>query len=148
MRVYTTTMNAVSVSTGKTLIRITTPATMVACLLRAWISQNASATSQQARATIHRVTTDGTGTTDTPEKSMPGDPAATVTAAVDFTAEPTTSGDPVIDEGFNVLNGWLWVPAPEDRLWVPPSARIALRLPNSPSPAITISAGLVFGEVG
>ncbi|MGH2625671.1 MAG: hypothetical protein ACRDHY_03345, partial [Anaerolineales bacterium] len=67
---------------------------------------------------------------------------------VNLSAEPVLTGDPLIDEGFNWLNGWLWVPAPEERIWVPPSGRIVLKLPVAPSPAVTTSAGLILGEVG
>lgn len=147
MRVYSVQLNAVSVSAAITLIRVTAPATMVLVLLRAWVSQSSSTTSQQIRAAIQRATTDGTLTPETPEKLSPGDPAATFTAGVNATAEPTLSGDPIIDEGFNVLNGLLWVPAPEERIWIPPSGRAVLRLPAAPT-AITISAGLIVGEVG
>ena len=147
MRRYSVQMNGISVAAAKTLIRITAPATMVLLLLRAKITQSGSVTSTQARGTIQRASTAGTGTAETPEKLESGDPVATFTAITDLTAEPTLTGDPILDEGFNWLNGMLWVPAPEERIWVPPSGIALLRLPTLGA-TMTVSAEIILGEVG
>jgi hypothetical protein len=45
--------------------------------------------------------------------------------------------------GFNILNGWEWVPITEsDRIWVPPSGIFGLHLPVAPPATAVISAGL------
>ncbi len=148
MRVYSVQLNGISVSVAKTLIRVSAPSTMTCVVLRAWVSQSESVASNQDRVILQRASTDGTGTAETPEKMEVGGPAATFTAVTNLTVEPTLMADPVIDEGFNWLNGWLYVPAPEERIWLPPSGRLVLRLPETPAVALTMEAGMVIGEVG
>lgn len=148
MRVYSVTMNSVAVSTGKSLIRISAPATMVLVVLRAQLSQSESVASNQDRIILQRCSTDGTGTANTPEKAEVGGPAATFTAVTNLTAEPTLTTSPFIDESFNWLNGWLYMPSPEERIWIPPSGRLVLRIPQTPAISLTMEAELIIGEVG
>lgn len=147
MRRYSVQINAVSVSVAKDLIRISAPSSMVLVVLRAWVGQSGNNTSEQARIILQRASDTQTGTSETPQALEVGDPAATATAQT-ITADHALTGDPIIDEGFNWVSGYLWVPAPEERIWVPPSGRLVLRLPAAPSAAKTVSAGMVFAEVG
>lgn len=147
MRGYNVTVNAVSVSTAKDLIRITAPATMVLCVTRAWVGQSGNVTSEQSRIIIQRASDSQNGTAETPEKLQVGGPAATFTAA-SITADHTLTADPTIDEGFNWVSGYLGVFAPEERIWVPPSGKLVLRLATAPSAAKTVEAGLTVIEIG
>jgi hypothetical protein len=147
MRRYSVTCNAIAVSTAKDVLRVSAPATMLLVVLRAWITQSGSVTSEMNRALLQRASDAQSGTSETPEKIEVGDPAATFTAQ-SLTADHTLVGDPVVDEGFNLVSGFLWVPAPEERIWIPPSGRLVLRLGVAPSASKTVSAGLIVGEVG
>lgn len=148
MRPYSVQMLGVSVSAAKDLFRVSAPSTMQLVLLRAWLSQEVSEVSEQSAVILQRASTDGTGTAETPEKGRVGDAAATFTAVSNLTADTTLTTDPFIREGFNWLTGWLYIPAAEERIWVPPSGRLVLRLPTAPTAALTVSAGMVLLEVG
>lgn len=147
MRRYSVQVNAQAVTAAKDLVRISAPSTMVLCVLRAWVSQSGGVTSEQNRVLLQRASDAQTGTSETPQAIEVGDPAATFTAQT-LTTDHTLTGDPIIDEGFNWVSGYLWVPAPEDRIWVPPSGRLVLRLASAPSASKTVSAGMTVVEVG
>lgn len=147
MRRYSVQVNAQAVTTAKDLVRVSAPATMVLVVMRAWVSQSGNVTSEQSRVIIQRASNTQTGTTETPEKLEVGDPGATFTSQ-SLTTDHTLTGDPPVDEGFNWVSGYLWVPAPEERIWVPPSGNLVLRLAVAPSASKSVSAGLIVGEVG
>jgi len=146
-RVYVARMDAISVAAAKTLIDLTAPSTAVLEILRAWISQDTSETSTQEVAEIGRKTAAGAGgAAFTPVKFAVGDSASGVTASIGPTGEG--SGYSVlIREGFNLVNGWLYLPVPEERIQVPPSGIISLKLAQVTA-TITVSAGIVWKEVG
>lgn len=160
MRVYTLPFTALSVSAAKTLLAFRCPSTNGALLLRAFVSQQASETSEELEVAIQRVSAVGDGTftgvtaANCP-KYDPNDPATlllqtggTAGCSVDYTVEPTTyDTHPIIRESFNVLNGWLWVPSVEERIKVAPTGRIGLRLLNAPAAALTMSGGFVVAEL-
>lgn len=50
-------------------------------------------------------------------------------------------------EGFNNLNGWLWVPTPEERILVGPDLSFVLQLQGTPSALTGWSAMVTFEEV-
>lgn len=143
--VYTISLDATVVSTARTLIQYNAPATRIAVVLRAWVSQTLSETSTQEEVQLLRVTTAGTGTAATPSP-VGAFAAAAGTATVNHTAEGT-AGSSMVREGFNILNGWLYIPTPDEFEVVPPSGRIAIKFPVAPASA-TWSAGLVIAEIG
>jgi hypothetical protein len=143
--VYSTKLDATVVATARTLVQYNASATNIGVVLRAWVSQNLSETSTQEEVEIQRVTTAGTGTAGN-LRALATYGAALGTTTVNHTAEGT-AGDSLIREGFNILNGWLWVPTPEERIVVPPSGRVVLKFPVAPASA-TWSAGLVVAELG
>lgn len=148
MRVYTVSLDGVSVSAAKSLIRLSAPSSMVLVILRAWLEQQAVETSEQLEVLLQRASTNGTGSASVPEKHEVGDPVATATAVDNLTVEPTLTAKPLVRDSFNVLNGWVYVPVPEERIWIPPSGRLVLKLNNAPAAALTMTAGITFGEVG
>jgi hypothetical protein len=113
---------------------------------RAAITNTASETSDQVAAVIQRASTDGTGTSITP-KALDGGGAFGGTAVSNLTAD-TTPGDVLLTDGFNLLNGYLWVPTPDDRIIVAPSGRLVLRLNVAPASATNIAAYIEFAVVG
>lgn len=149
MRVYSVPMSGIAVSTVSSLLLITAPATMVLVVLRTSLGQSESVASNQDRVFLQRASDAGTGgTAVTPEKTEVGMPAATFTVLRNLTTGPTLTGVPLVDEGFNWLNGWLYMPAPEERIWIPPSGRLVLRIPETPAVSLTMEALMVIGEVG
>ncbi len=135
-----------AVSTAITVLEVTAPATMALEILRAWVTQSSSTTSAQTDAVLVRKTATITGTAITPVKLLTGNPAATFAGKRTATAEGT-DGDIVAGEGFNILNGWLYVPTPEERIWVPPSGILGLKFPSAPAGA-TYRYGMTVREHG
>lgn len=146
MRRYTVTVQDQAVTTAKDLIRITAPATMMLCVTRAWVSQRENVTSEQGRALLCRASNTQTGTSATPQALEANDPAATFTAQT-LTADHTLSST-LFDEDFNWVAGYLWMPAPEERIWVPPSGSLVLRSALAPAASRRVSAGVAVIEVG
>ena len=56
-----------------------------------------------------------------------------------------TDGNVLVDEGFNVLNGWLYVPVVEDRIVVRPGESIGLKFPAAPT-NLTWNCGISWLE--
>lgn len=50
-------------------------------------------------------------------------------------------------EAFNNLNGFLWVPTPEERIWVGPDLTFVFQLQGTPSALTGWSASLTFAEM-
>lgn len=134
------------VSTAITVLELTAPSTMMLRVIRAWFTNTSTATSSESDAVLIRKTATITGTSITPAPLEKSGPAATFTAKRTATVEGT-DGDIVAGEGFNVLNGWLFVPVPEERPIVPPSGLIALKLIAAPASA-TYRYGITVEEIG
>lgn len=136
-----------TVATAITVLQLTAPSTMVVEILSASATQSTSVTSAAAEIALVRKSATATGTTAlTPLKLQPGGPAVSSTGARTATGEGT-DGDLLIGEGFNILNGWSYVPVPEERIFVPPSGIIALKFTAAPTSA-TWKTRIVFREIG
>lgn len=134
------------VSTAITVLEITAAATVTLEILRAWVTQSTSVTSAQSDVILLRKTATITGTAITPVRLEVGDPTPVTTAKRTATVEGT-DGEIVAGEGFNIINGWLYLPAPEERVWVPTSGMIALKFPTAPASA-TYRYGITFASHG
>lgn len=150
MFTYSVTMQGTSVSAAITLIQIKAGAAKSVQILRAWVGNTDVETSNQLRVRLLRKTATATVTSFTPIEFDTDGPAAgaaggTSATGVNASAEGT-DGDVLVDDGFNILNGWLWVPTPEERIVVPAAGFLGLKLPAAPAAATVISAGIIFGE--
>lgn len=146
MRAYVARLDAQAVTGAITLIQVTAPSTSGLHLLRAWCSQSSSASATQLPIMLVRKTATVTGSSFTPLALDENDPAASSTVLVNASAEGT-NGNILIREAWDYLNGWLWVPTPDDRIAVKAGGIIALTLPVAPSASVTLTAGIVFGEI-
>jgi hypothetical protein len=146
MRPYVVRLDNIAVTGAITLIAVTAPSTGNIVLLRAWCSQSSSTTATQLPVEILRKTAAVTGTSFTPLALNENDSAASSTCLINATAEGT-DGNVLIREAWEYLNGWLWVPTPEERIVVKASGIIAMKLPVAPGASVTLQAGFVFGEV-
>lgn len=112
-------------------------------ILRAIVTQRGSTTSAQEGIAIVRKTVPATvtsavvGTTGNIFQRNPSGAGFNISlgaSATGFTAtNEGTDGDILLKEGFNVLNGWLYMPVPEERLYVPPGNTVALKFLNAPA---------------
>jgi hypothetical protein len=143
--IYVARHDATSVSGAITLVQINAPATAAIEVLRAWCTF-ASTTSTAIGVRLARRSTAGTGSSFT-AIVLNGAAAFSGTCTYNHTAEGTL-GDSIIREQVNYLNGFLYLPVPEERIIVPPSGRISLGFPSAPGAAVTVTAGIVFGTIG
>lgn len=152
MRVYSIELVNTAVTGAITLVQIKAGSARLVTLLRAWCSQSNLTASAMQRVQILRKSAAATVTSGTPLLLDAGDAAAgsaggTAATGTNATVEGT-DGDVLVDTDFNVLNGWLWVPTPEERIVVGPAGFIAIKLPTAPGSSMTTSAGFLFGEQG
>jgi hypothetical protein len=127
--------------------------------LRAWVGQSANATSAQQRVELAtQVTAFPTLTSATPQALNFGEAVSNIvggtagaagTAGTDASAEGGGSVVSMWEDAFNVLNGWLWVPTPNEviRIRAGESSGFGLRMPVAAGTLTNWAFGLVFGEV-
>ena len=124
---------------------------------RAWCSQIESETSQQLGIIVgQKASAFGTYTSTTPSPHQVGGAAsgiaggtagAAATSGTDASAEGAGTVTTIIHDGFNNLNGWLWVPTPEERPIVGPDIAIILKIVGTPATLTGWSAGITFQEI-
>jgi hypothetical protein len=98
----------------------------------------------------------GTFTTVTPAPIALGTVASAITgstsnaassAGINASANGAGTLTVLGQEAFNNLNGWLWVPTPEERIIVTPDLTFLLQLQGTPSALTGWSADLTFREL-
>lgn len=139
-----------------TAAALTTRASMIE-LLRAWVSQRGTGTSQQLGIQIaQKASAFGTYSSATPRPHVLGGAAsgiaggtagAAATAGTDASAEGAGVVTPAVQDDFNNLNGWLWVPTPEERIVVPTDTAAILKLIGTPTTLTGWTYGLTFREL-
>lgn len=147
--VYNLIRASVTTSTAITIQLVWVPVTAVIEVTRCWVNQSTVTTSSQTRIQLIRKT--GTAPTVTSQSpaivgtaSSQASKCVGGTAATGITATAEgTNGTVYIEEGFNIVNGWLYLPVPEERIMVGGNAAngIGLLFPTAPT-----SAGWVSGQ--
>lgn len=147
---YTLAIGAQAQTAAKTLMEIASGAAVVTLLERAYISQNSFDTSENLGCKIQRITTTGTGTTTTAVPTQVGTAAAAGTQKTNDTVEPTyTASTVLLQQGFNVLSGFLWTPANDDEIFaIAPSGLLGIMLDVAPSASMNFSYGATFRQIG
>lgn len=149
--VYSVLLPDVAVSTAITLIQVKAGADTSLEIIRAWCSQENTDTSDQQEIQIVRKTAAATVTSFTPILLSPNYGAAKAvggTAATGHTATVEgTDGDIVYRDAFNLINGWLYVPTPEERIKLAGGDTIGLKLTAAPGASTNFTAGVIFGEI-
>jgi hypothetical protein len=140
----------VVISTAITVLQYKAGAANKARLVRAHISQGLSETNTQEQIQILRLSTASTVTSFTPVENDPDGPAAFGvggTSATGFTGSVEgTPGDVLVNEGFNILNGWTWVRSALDEIVIPAAGILAMKFPVAPASA-TWRAYMVIEEL-
>ena len=138
---YTINHDGIVVATAITILQYKSGAANKASLVRCSISQGLSETSTMEQIKVLRKTAAATVTSFTPLENDPDGPIAfgvggTAATGITATAEGT-DGDILINEGFNILNGFLWVRGtrqPEE-IVIPAGGIIAMKFPVAPASA-------------
>lgn len=130
-----------TVSTAISVLQLAAGALCPFEILSASANQRGSTVSVQEKISFVRKTGAATVTTAVVGthlfKTKTGDPTpslqlGTALTGVIGTAEGT-DGDNLLEEGFNVLNGWVYLPVPEERIFVPAAGIIALKFLVAPA---------------
>lgn len=149
-RLYAVSIGSQAQTAAKTLIEIAAPSDAIVTVERLWIKQTSFDTSENLGTKTQRITTTGTGTATTPEPYEVGTAAFGGVVETNSTVEPTyTAGTEILEDGFNVLSGYLWTPANDDEvITVSPSALIGMNLDVAPSASMNFSYGCTLREIG
>jgi hypothetical protein len=128
--------------------------------LRFWVSQSTSATSAQQRVQLEtQPTSFPTLVSATPTKRKPADPNASIivggtagaagTCGVNASAEGSGTKVSLLDDAFNVLNGWLHIPTPPETITMPAASASGLGLffPAAASNLGGWAFGFIYREV-
>ena len=149
-RLYTVAIGAQAQTAAITIIEVAGAADSVTLIERMYISQSSFDTSENLGAKVQRITTTGTGTATIPEPKQVGDSLFGGVVETNSTIEPSyTVGTELIEQGFNVLSGWLWTPANDDEVIVlSPSALCGMMLDVAPSGSMNFHYGMTIREIG
>ena len=162
MSVYTVAMANQTIVADATLVIIHTESTVGARgsiieILRAYVSQIGTEVSDQLGIILaQKATAFGTYTATTPAPLTFGGGASGITggtagaestAGTDASAEGAGTVTAYVTEGFNNLNGWLYVPTPEERIVVPADTAIILKIVGTPSTLTGWCAGITYREL-
>lgn len=129
-------------------------------ILRCWLSQTGSTTSAQQRVQlVTQVTAFPTLTSQAPKTLKLGDPASSITggtagaagtSGINASAEGAGTKTVRLEDAFNVLNGWLWLPGPAETIILQAGSLsgFGLFLPAAPGSLTNWQCGIVFREIG
>jgi len=161
MMEYTVSGGGITIAGASTLVFINPAAAPKPNLefLRFWIGQSQNATSAQQRAQLEtQVTAFPTLTSATPAALKRAGPVSNIvggtagaagTAGIDASAEGAGAKTQILDDAFNVLNGWLHVPTPKETIVMPASSAsgLGLFLPVAPAQLDNWAFGATYAEV-
>jgi len=160
--VYTVSMQNQTIIASSDLVIIHTDSTLASGgsnieILRAWCSQNATETSEQLGIQLClQASAFGTYTATTPAPHFVGGRVSGIaggttgaegTAGTDASANAAGTKTAIIYDGFNNLNGWLWVPTPEERIVLPADTAIVLAMVGTATTLTNWNAGITFREL-
>lgn len=153
MRLYSVAFKDVAVTAAQDLFGLLSTANMAFKVhaielgqrtLATWEAKNVRLTRMPATATVG-----SGGAAGTLKPLNPSDVAATVTARINDTVAQTTSGTAtdIFAREWEFLNGFFWLPAPEQRPIIRPSEGLVLRLDTAPSASMTASGYMLIEEL-
>ena len=155
-RMYTCPLDAVSVAAVCELWYIAAPTDAIVVLHEVVVTQDTSETSEQLPLNIFRTATDQSakGSALTPAPLKVGDAAFggvvryNILTAETFATETTM----LKRQSQNIINGWHYLPTPEARIALSPTAgtagRLCIKLDGAPSAALTVSGYAIIEEIG
>lgn len=126
-------------------------------ILRVTVGQDGTSTSQQLGVLLaQKASAFGTYTSTTPSPLAIGSVASGITgstsaaaasAGTDASAEGAGTVTTIISDSFNNLNGYLWVPTPEERIVVGPDLAFIVKIRGTPTTLTGWNASVQFREL-
>ena len=160
--VYSVSMSDTTIVADATLVIIRAAAAVstrgsILEVVRAWCGQRSVDTNDQLGIILgQKVTAFGTYTSATPAPHQVGGAAsgiaggtagAAATAGVDASGEGAGAVTATIADAFSNLNGWLWVPTPEEQFIIGPDIAVVLKLVGTPGTLTNWYAGITYTEI-
>jgi hypothetical protein len=150
-RIYSASFEKVAVTAAQDLFEVVAPADAVVVVHSCTITQDSDAGDAQAEMLsilIHRGTATGSGGSSVTASPLSlGDAAFGGTVEANNTSQ-SVEGTFLHAEAFNVQIGFYYLPPPEDRPTVSPSALFIVELQDAPADSLTMSGTIVFEEIG
>ena len=150
-RVYAAVFEEVAVTVAQDLFEVVGPADATVTIHSVTITQSTDAGDAQAEMLpilIHRGTATGTGgTTVVPSPLQVGGAAFGGVVEANNTTQ-SVEGTFLHAEAFNVQIGFYYLPPPEDRPVLSPSALFIVELQAAPDDSITMNGTVIFEEIG
>jgi len=147
-RLYTI-IDSQSETTSITFIEIQSGSSSVTLVERLQIKQTSIDTSENLGTQTQRASVTGSGQTTVPNPLQEGDGLFGGVVLTDLSVEPTYIGTPILDDGFNVLSGYLWTPANDDEVIViSPSDFLGMNLSITPSGSMDFVYSATIREIG
>jgi len=137
--VYKVTRSSTTTSTAITVVQISVPANCAIEISRIEVNQSTITTSAATRIQLLRKSAAATVTSATPvplsegmqaSKCVGGASATGITATVEGTDSTV-----LWENGFNIVNGTLYLPPPEARIFIGPSEIVGIKFPTAPTSA-------------
>lgn len=153
MAVYSIPMNNVAVAAAQDLWHLKAGATRPIILHSITLNQKSltAVEGKEIKLIRHTVTvTQGSGgSTPTPAPAGGGAAASGITAHMNDTTQASVGTlTQLYADVWNFLNGFLYMPAPEDRFVIDPGTGIIVALGTAPSASMSVSGAIVFEEIG
>jgi hypothetical protein len=149
-RVYSASVTEVAVSAIQDFFELAAGAGSAIELLSVRLGQSTEegdAAAEMLPVSIHRVTVSGSaGSTPTIRPHQVGDTADATVEANNTTQ--ATGNTELIHDAFNVQIGWLYQPAPDERIIIPPSGLLVVELPVAPADSMNMSGTITWKEIG
>jgi hypothetical protein len=153
-RTYAVSFSGVSVAAIQDLIAVYCGSQMAIEVHGITIGQITGTTVQNLKISLKRlaaaVTSGSGGSTGSPVKMTRGDASPTVTARVNDTTQATSASSSVklLDDVFNIVNGYQFFFPPNDIPTIGLSEAVVLSLDTAPNPsALLMSGTLYFAEI-
>lgn len=153
-RMYSAVFEGVAVSAAQDFFEVNAPADAVVVLHEVTITQTSDvgdAAEEMLSCVIQMgATTSGSGgSTPTAIPLSLGDAAFGGSVEANNTTEAVTGT--IVNkyrESWNIRAGWHYLPTPETRLTLSPSARMTITLITVPADALTMDGTVIFEEIG
>lgn len=153
-----TMVTAVNVLQGIYPVATPPAAGSVLAIRRVEISQNANATSAQVRAALSlRTGGNLTVATVTPQSRKYGGAASAIAGiagtlaagkcGITGSADATPTYVDYVSATFNALNGWLWIPVPDETIYVTGAVAFIVRFLADPATLTGWNCTLTFEEI-
>lgn len=155
---FSITLSNATVTAPRTLAFIRPPTTRSIEIVRVEVSHNGPSAGQQRVQLVTQVSAFPTLTAKTPEKLQPDGPASAVTggtagaagtSGVNASGEGAGTKTVLLEAAFNAQLGFLYLPAPDERIRVHASSSsgFGVYLPDTPSTTTYWSCTVVFREL-